>query len=95
MPKKTLGQTLVSAVREALASKERGTIVRSKLDVSAIRKKLGMTQKEFATQYHIKLQTLKNWEQEKRIPDTTSLAYLACIAEKPQLIQQILNRAER
>ena len=92
MKAKTLGETLLSAVKEALACKERGRIVRPKIDVTAVRKELQMTQKEFALQYHIKLETLKNWEQEKRMPDTTTLAYLTCIAKRPKVILKILNQ---
>lgn len=91
MATKTLGQELIEAVEEALACKEQGNIVRPKLDVAAIRKKLHMTQKEFSKEYHIKLQSLRNWEQEKRIPDTTTLAYLTCIVKRPELIRAILN----
>ena len=91
MNEKSLGQELVASVREALASKERGKLVRPNVDIIAIRKKLKMTQKQFAKQYHIKLQTLRNWEQDKRIPDTTVLAYLTCIAKRPKLISEILN----
>lgn len=70
MDKKALGQELIAAVEEALHSKGHGKIVRRKVDVAAVRKQLGMTQKEFADQYYIKLQTLRNWEQEKRSPDS-------------------------
>jgi putative transcriptional regulator len=89
---KTLGQELIDAIKEALASKEAGRIVRLKFDIASLREGLGMTQKEFATQYHIKLQTLRNWEQDKRLPDTTTLAYLSCIAQCPELIRDILNQ---
>ncbi|GJM07025.1 MAG: hypothetical protein DHS20C10_07590 [marine bacterium B5-7] len=50
------------------------------------------SQKQFAIEYHINLETLKNWEQHKRIPDTTSLAYLTCIAQRPKLIRDLLKR---
>ena len=50
-----------------------------------------MAQKEFAEQYFIKLQTLRNWEQEKRMPDATTLAYLTCIASRPKEILKILH----
>lgn len=93
MKAKTLGQELLSAVKEALNSKERGKLVRPKVDVASVRKELDMTQKEFAMQYHIKLESLKNWEQGKRIPDTTTIAYLTCIAKRPREILKILNRS--
>lgn len=91
MKEKTLGNELVSAVREALASKESGKIIRPKINIVAMRKKLGMTQRQFSKEYHIKLETLRNWEQEKRVPDTTVLAYLTCIAKRPKLISNMLN----
>ena len=91
MKEKSLGQELISAVREALVSKSNGKTVRPKVDLINIRTKLGMTQQQFAKQYHIKLQTLRNWEQAKRYPDTTTLAYLMCIVKRPLLIKNILN----
>ena len=61
---------------------------------AAIRKNLSLTQKDFAKRYHIKLETLRNWEQQKRIPDTTSLAYLTCIAQRPNLIRKLLRTGQ-
>lgn len=90
--KSTLGQHLLVSVKEALKCKEMGTVVRPKINVSAVRKALGMTQKQFAKNYHINLETLKNWEQEKRTPDTTTLAYLTCIAGHPKEILGFLNQ---
>jgi len=92
MKGKTLGQHLVKVVKKALKSKTRGKLVRPKIDVAAVRKELGMTQKEFAMRYHLKLETLRNWEQERRMPDTTTLAYLTCIAKRPKEILKILNQ---
>ena len=94
MPKKTLGQVLIDAVEEALHSKRPGKTVRPHINVVAIRKQLNMTQKEFADNYFIKLQTLRNWEQEKRTPDSTTLAYLTCIAQRPKEIFKILHPTE-
>lgn len=91
MTTKSLGQELIEAVQEAIHKKGKGRLVRPKINIVAVRKKLGMTQKEFAMQYFIKLQTLRNWEQEKRMPDTTTLAYLTCIASKPKEILKILH----
>ena len=92
MTTKTLGQDLLSAVKASLRSKGRGEIVRPSINVSSIRKKLNMTQKEFSDSYYIKLQTLRNWEQEKRMPDSTTLAYLICIAKKPKEIFNLLHQ---
>jgi putative transcriptional regulator len=94
MTKKTLGQELIEAVQDALRSKKSGKIVRPHVNVVAIRKKLDMTQKEFAENYYIKLQTLRNWEQEKRTPDSATLAYLTCIEHCPKVILKILHPKE-
>ena len=91
MSNKTLGQELIAAVEEAIHKKGKGKLVRPRINIAAVRKKLGMTQREFATQYYIKLQTLRNWEQEKRSPDATTLAYLTCIASRPKEILKILH----
>ena len=91
---KTLGEELIHAIEDALASKESGRVVRPSIDVACIRKELNLTQRKFAEQYHINLETLKNWEQYKRALDTTSLAYLTCIAKRPKMIRNILNPKE-
>ena len=91
MINKTLGEELISAVEEALANKESGRVVRQDVDVASIRKKLNLTQKQFAKQYHINLETLRNWEQHKRALDTSSLAYLICIAKRPRMISNLLS----
>jgi putative transcriptional regulator len=87
---KSLGQELIDAVEEALSSEGRGRTVRA-FDVKGLRKKLDLTQKEFSLLYHINLETLRNWEQEKRIPDLTSVAFLTCIEKNPSVIRSLLN----
>lgn len=89
--KQSLGQELVDAVNEALTAPGRGRVRRSAFNVKGLRTKLHLTQKEFASQYHINLETLRNWEQEKRIPDLTSIAFLTCIAKSPDIIYKLLN----
>lgn len=87
----SLGQELIDAVDEALNTKGSGRTVRSAFDVKSLRKKLDLTQKEFSTLYHINLETLRNWEQEKRIPDLTSIAFLTCIEKNPLVIRNLLK----
>lgn len=88
---KSLGQELIDAVDEALDSSSNGRLVRSGINVKEIRTKLHLTQREFSTQYHINLETLRNWEQEKRVPDLTSIAFLTCISKSPETIYKLLN----
>lgn len=88
---KSLGQELIDAVDEALGVEGSGRTVRTAFDVKGLRKKLDLTQKEFSTLYHINLETLRNWEQEKRLPDLTSIAFLTCIAKNPAVIRNLLK----
>jgi putative transcriptional regulator len=89
--KNSLGQELVDAVSEALNSTQNGRVIRVGFNVKELRHKLRLTQREFSTQYHINIETLRNWEQEKRIPDLTSIAFLTCIEKNPQIIYELLN----
>lgn len=91
MSNNSLGQQLIEAVQEAIACKKPARTKYTGIDIAALRKQLKLIQKEFAATYYIKLQTLRNWGQEKRTPDSTTLAYLSCIAAKPKMIYKILH----
>ena len=86
-----LGEELLHAIDDALQSGSKGITVRPKIAVSNIRKNLGLTQVGFAEQFHIKLNTLRQWEQGTKLPDYTSIAYLKCIERQPELIKNILS----
>jgi putative transcriptional regulator len=60
-------------------------------DVRAIRRKLHMSQHEFADAFRIPLATIKNWEQGRRVPDAPAAAYLHAIARQPQAIRDALQ----
>jgi putative transcriptional regulator len=60
-------------------------------DVKMIRKQLGMSQSEFAEAYRIPLDTLQGWEQARREPDATALAYLRTIARLPKQVRAALR----
>jgi putative transcriptional regulator len=60
-------------------------------DVRAIRRKLHLSQQEFAQKYRIPLPTLRNWEQGRRQPDAPAAAYLHAIAMRPREISEALK----
>ena len=60
-------------------------------DVRAIRRRLHMSQHEFADAFRIPLATLKNWEQGRRVPDAPAAAYLQAIARQPKAIREALQ----
>jgi putative transcriptional regulator len=90
------GDDLIEGLTEAVAY-ARGEKTRMRVqtvempDVRAIRKKLRMSQEQFAVTYRIPLATLKNWEQGRRYPDAPAAAYLQAIARRPREISEALT----
>ena len=83
------GTELLESLDDALAyasGKPSGVVVQKAAtsDVRAIRRRLHMSQQEFAAAYQIPLPTLKNWEQGRRQPDAPAAAYLQVIARHPR-----------
>jgi putative transcriptional regulator len=58
-----------------------------------IRKKLKLTQVEFAERFAIPLGTLRDWERRARFPDSAARAYLRVIAEDPEAVTNALRRS--
>jgi putative transcriptional regulator len=56
-----------------------------------IRKKLHMTQEEFASRFALPLGTVRDWEQGARQPDTAARSYLRVIAKNPQAVLEALG----
>jgi putative transcriptional regulator len=67
--------------------------VRPKVDVKAIRAKLGLTQEEFAARFGFSVNTLRHWEQGKRTPEGATRAYLIVIDRAPATVEKALKAA--
>jgi putative transcriptional regulator len=67
--------------------------VPQRLDVRAIRIKLGLTQEEFAGRFGFSVNTLRHWEQGKRRPEGPTRAYLLVIARAPKTVERALRAA--
>ena len=70
-----------------------GVHIPSKIDVKAIRKRLGMTQEKFASQFGFSVNTLRHWEQGSRQPEGPTRAYLLVIEREPKAVQKALRAA--
>lgn len=70
-----------------------GVHVPRRIDVRAIRDKLGMTQEQFAGQFGFSVNTLRHWEQGKRRPEGATRAYLLVIDRAPKTVQKALRAA--
>jgi putative transcriptional regulator len=63
------------------------------IDVKAIRGRLGLTQQEFADRFGFSINTLRHWEQGRRVPDGPARSYLRVIDREPEAAQRALRIA--
>jgi putative transcriptional regulator len=92
-----LGKKLIAAAKEGVAI-ARGEMdpasyrlrVPTKINVRAMRRKLGMTQEEFAIRYGLTLARVRDWEQGRSAPDGAARAYLRVIEKEPEAVDRAL-----
>lgn len=60
-------------------------------DIKSIRKKLKMSQSEFAMMIGVSLSTLQNWEQGRRRPDGPARALLKIVSKDPEAVVKALS----
>jgi putative transcriptional regulator len=92
-----LGKRLIASVKEARA------VARSRLGPSgscprgggmrSIRKKLGISQSEFATRFGISPGTLRDWEQRQQKSEGPARVLLKVIDKEPEAVRRALEQA--
>lgn len=92
--KTTFGSDLIEGMKLVLAH-ERGRVELEQvwpkpIDVKAIRRRVKMSQAEFARAYGISKRALQEWEQGGRQPDSAARAYLTVIAKEPAVVRRAL-----
>lgn len=63
------------------------------VDVKAIRTRLDMTQEEFARHFGFSINTVRHWEQGRRVPEGPTRAYLLVIDREPTAVRRALAAA--
>jgi putative transcriptional regulator len=61
--------------------------------VRDLRRRARLTQQEFAARLGVPVETIRNWEQGKRMPRGPARALLALIAHAPDMVFATLARA--
>jgi putative transcriptional regulator len=59
--------------------------------LTALRKRLGLSQAEFARQFLFNLRTLQDWEQGRREPEGIARTYLRVIERNPDAVKAALE----
>lgn len=60
--------------------------------VRVLRRKLGLSQVEFAARFHLPLGTVRDWEQGAHRPDKAAQVLLTVIARDPDAVARALER---
>jgi len=61
------------------------------VDVGALRRRLQMSQAEFARTFGVSVGTVRNWEQGRRLPRGPARVLLHLIAAEPEAVQRALH----
>jgi len=61
------------------------------VDVSALRRHMGMTQEQFAARFGFSVATLRHWERGDRTPQGASLVLLNVIKRAPDAVRAALS----
>ena len=90
----TFGEDLIEGMKLVLghqrAKVELEQVWPKPVDVKAIRRRVKMSQAEFARAYGISKRALQEWEQGGRQPDSAARAYLTVIAKAPAVVRRAL-----
>lgn len=96
----SVGQEIITSLKEAIAwaggedIPVRVTKVEiPKTDIRAVRRKLRLSQSQFAAKFGFQPATLKNWEQGRTKPDGPARVLLAVIARHPDAVEDTLRKA--
>ena len=99
-PRSSVGSRIIASLREAVAWAEgkevpvRVTTVEVPMvAVRALRRKLGLSQSEFAAKFGFPPATLRNWEQGRTRPDRPARVLLAVLARHPEAVEDALRKA--
>jgi len=64
-------------------------------DVKALRKRIGLSQMQFAKMIRVSVKTLHHWEQKRRSPTGPAAALLQIVARAPQIALRALHKSGR
>jgi len=96
--KPTVGARIIEGLEQAVAWSRgedvpvRVTLVHvPEIDVRAVRRRMGLSQTQFATKFGFPPATLRNWEQGRVRPDAPTRVLLAVIAKHPESVEDVLR----
>ncbi len=101
MPGQTLGEELIEALGEVIAHQTGSRQLESRVvkvaprsvDVAAIRRQSGLSQRDFADRYGFSVRAIQDWEQNRRVPERSARILLKIIEKSPEVVEGVLESA--
>ena len=93
----TVGESIIAGAKQAVAfaegAKDHNCVVHvpEEINVRRIRKKLNMSQHDFAKYFGVKVRTVQDWEQGRRVPSGASKNFLFVIDREPEAVRRALT----
>lgn len=90
------GESIIKGALEALEfsqGNDNGCVVHvpDEVDVTAIRSKMNMSQKQFASSFGLSARTVQDWEQGRRSPTGVSRVLLQVLSKEPDAVIRALQ----
>ena len=96
----SVGQRIIEGLEQAIAwthgenDRVRVTVDHvPDVDIRKVRRKMGLSQVQFAAKFGLPPATLRNWEQGHARPDAPAQVLLAVIAKRPETVEEVLRQA--
>ena len=96
----TVGERIIEGLEQAVKwtrgenDRVRVTLVHvPEVDVRKVRRKMRLSQAQFALKFGFPPATLRNWEQGRSRPDAPTRVLLAVIAQHPEAVEDVLGKA--
>lgn len=97
MPRKktTAGQRMIASAKQALAfakgePKAGVAHIPNEIDTARIRRKVRMSQNQFAAYIGVSVRTIQEWEQGRVVPSGAARAFLTVIDREPDAVRRAL-----
>ena len=93
--KSTAGQRMIASAKQALAfanGESSACVVHipDEINTARIRKKINMSQSEFAAYFGVSVRTVQEWEQGRVVPSGAARAFLIVIDREPDAVRRAL-----
>lgn len=93
-----IADEIIGSFEEAIADRKgkktkvqkRVVLVPTNVDIKAVRRKLKMSQRQFADRFGFSLGTLQNWERGHRRPEGAARILLTVISQRPEAVLEAL-----